>query len=194
MDEARRYHFPFHAYYPSQPVSAQGPPDTVEHFDSNDVERQHPSTFGTPRKSFSPPPPPPGDLYEANLQDDRRVSYSVDPRRSFSPSAAASDGTNTYMEKTERQPSQATGDQLGNAGLQSVWPEEAEKEVYRVAGYPSGTPSGQSATSHPPDTSHEKKRICGLPAKWFLVIAILVACIIIGLAVGLGVGLGEHHS
>ena len=192
MDEARRYHFPFHAYYPSQPASGQDA-DALPPFDPNDVERQQPSPSGDPPKSFSPQPQP-RDSFDETLQNDRRVSYTVDPRRSFSPSAAASDGTNAYTDKKERQTSQLTGDRAAATGLQSVWPEEADKEVYRVAGYPSGTSSGQSAASQVPETARTKKRLCGLSLKWFFILAVLVACIIIGLAVGLGVGLGSHHS
>jgi hypothetical protein len=192
MDEARRYHFPFHAYYPSEPVSPREV-DPVPQYDSGDIENRQYSPSVVPRKPL-PPQALGGDLQERNsTQHDRSVS-SVDPRRSFSPSTATSNGTNTYAEKKERQLSQATGDRVASSGLQSVWTEEADKEVYRVAGYPSGTPSGDSAASKPVESPGGKRRIWGVPMKWFFIIAGLAACIIIGLGVGLGVGLGMHHS
>jgi hypothetical protein len=193
MDEARRYHFPFHAYYPSQPIPPQHDTEPVPQYDPSDIENRQYSPPGVPRKPLSPQPPASDFLERNSTQYDRPPSW-VDPRRSFSPSAAASDGTNTYAEKKERQLSQATGDQISPSGLQSIWSEEADKEVYRAAGYPSGTPSGHSATSPLSEKPHAKKRICGILAKWFFIVAGLVACIIIGLAVGLGVGLGTHHS
>jgi hypothetical protein len=192
MDEARRYHFPFHAYYPSQPLSARGV-DPVPQYDSSDVENQQYSPSVVRRKPLSPLFPA-SDLHERNsMQDDHPIS-SVNPRRSFSPSTGASDGTNTYTDKKEQQPSQATGDRTGPTGLQPAWPEESDKEVYRVAGFPSGTPSGNSAANQPAKSPHATRRICGIPVKWFFIITGLAACIIIGLAVGLGVGLGLHHS
>jgi hypothetical protein len=192
MDEARRYHFPFHAYYPSQPVSAQEA-DPIPQYDSSDLENQQHSPSGAPRRSLAPESQP-ADLHEgSSTQYDRPLS-SGDQRTSFSPSTAASDGTNAYTEKKDRQLSQAAGDRVAPPGLQAVWPEEADKEVYRVAGFPSGTPSGNSASSPPVESVGTKRRVCGLPVKWFFIVTGLAACIIIGLAVGLGVGLGSHHS
>lgn len=192
MDEARRYHFPFHAYYPSEPVSAREA-DPVPQYDSGDIENQQYAPSAVPRKPLSPQAAD-GDLQQRNSTHYDRPASSVDPRRSLSPSTAASDGTNTYTEKKERQLSQATGERFAPSGLQSVWPEEADKEVYGAAGFPSGTPSGNSAASKPVESPPGKRRICGVPVKWFFIIAGLAACIIIGLAVGLGVGLGTHHS
>ena len=172
MDEARRYHFPFHSYWPSQSASAQNadiapPPPPLS---SSDI----------PRNSFS----------QNSTQNEGRLSSSADPNRYFS-SPDTSDDSNRYAELKENPLPRPTDSQMGASTLQSIWPGETDKEVYRPPGYPSGTPSANSATSYPP---HAKRRICGVPIKWFLIVTALAACIIIGLAVGLGVGLGTRHS
>ena len=65
-----------------------------------------------------------------------------------------------------------------------------EKEVYRYKAYPTVAPSSlQPAT--PPVT---RKRICGLPKRWFLAIALLLLCAVIAIAVSLGVVLGTRHK
>ena len=170
MDEARRYHFPFHSYWPSQSISAQE--EVAQH--------PPPSSPDIPRNSFS----------QNSTQNEGRLSSSVDPNRYFS-SPDASDDSNRYAELKEHPLPHPTGNQVGASAFQSIWPGGADKEVYRPAGYPPGTPSANSATDHPPET---KRRIYGVPIKWFFIIAGLAACIIIGLAVGLGVGLGTRHS
>jgi hypothetical protein len=192
MDEARRYHFPFHAYYPSQPVSALEA-DPTPQYNSSDVENQQYSPSGPQRRPLAPESHS-DDLHERSSTRYDRPFSSVDPRTSLSPSTAASDRTNTYTEKKDLQLSQATGGPVAPPGLQAVWPEEADKEGYRVAGFPSGTPSGKSTSIPAAESARTKRRVCGLPVKWLFVVASLVACIIIGLAVGLGVGLGSHHS
>ena len=121
-------------------------------------------------------------------------SLFVDPRISFSPSTVVSDGTNAHADKKDRPPSQAAGDQAAPPGLQAKWPDEVDKESYPAAGFPSGTSSGNPASSPPLESKETKRRICGLPAKWLFIVAGLAACTIIALAVGLGVGLGLHHS
>jgi hypothetical protein len=167
MDEARRYHFPFHSYWPSQSISAQ----------EEATSHQPPSSPDIPRYSLS----------QNSTQNEGRLSSSVDPNRYFS-SPDASDDSNRYAELKEHPLPHPTGNQVGASALQSIWPGEADKEVYRPAG---GTPS---ATGHPLETPHAKRRICGVPIRWLFIIAGLVTCMIIGLAVGLGVGLGTHHS
>ena len=167
MDEARRYHFPFHSYWPSQSISGQ------------EGVAQHPplSSPDIPRNSFS----------QNSTQHEGRLSSSADPNRYFS-SPDASDDSNRYAELKEHPLSHPTGNQIGASAL---WSGGADKEVYRPAGYPPGTPSASSATGPPPET---KRRIWGVPRKWFFIITGLAACMIIGLAVGLGVGLGTRHS
>jgi hypothetical protein len=174
MDEARRYHFPFQSYWPSQSISAQ--------------EAQV-----APHPPLSSPDIPRNSLSQNSTQHEGRLSSSADPNR-YLPSPDASDDSNRYAELKEHPLSHPTGNQVGASALQSNWPGEADKEVYRPLGYPSGTPSAHSATSHPPEAPHAKRRICGVPIKWFFIIAGLATCIIIGLAVGLGVGLGTRHS
>jgi hypothetical protein len=170
MDEARRYHFPFHSYWPSQSISAQ---------EGEVAPYPPPSSPDIPRNSLS----------QNSTQNEGRLSSSVDPNRYFS-SPDASDDSNRYGELKEHSLSHPTGNQVGAPALQSIWPGEADKEVYRPAGYPPGTPSA----GHPPETPHAKRRICGVPIRWLFIIAGLATCMIIGLAVGLGVGLGTHHS
>jgi hypothetical protein len=167
MDEARRYHFPFHSYWPSQSISGQG------------VGAQHPPPLS--------PDIPRNSLSQNSTQNEGQLSSSVDPNRYFS-SPDASDDSNRYAELKEHPLSPPTGNQVGASAFQSIWPGGADKEVYRPA---PGTPSSHSATGHPPET---KRRIWGVPIKWFFIIAGLAACMIIGLAVGLGVGLGTRHS
>ena len=174
MDEARRYHFPFHSDWPSQSTSAQ---DT-------DVAPPPPlSSSDIPRNSLS----------QNSTQNEARLSSSPDPNRYFS-SPDASDDSNRYAELKEHPLPHPAGSQMGASALQSIWPGETDKEVYRPPRYASGTPSAHSGTGHPLEPPHAKRRICGVPKKWFFIIAALVACIIIGLAVGLGVGLGTRHS
>jgi hypothetical protein len=174
MDEARRYHFPFHSYWPSQSTSAQ-------------------------EADIAPPPPlsssdiPRNSLSQNSTQNDGRLSSSADPNRYFS-SPDASDDSNRYGEVKEPPLPHPIGNQMGASALQTIWPGETDKEVYRPPRYPSGTPSAHSATSHPLEPPNAKRRICGVPFKWFLIIVALAACTIIGLAVGLGVGLGTRHS
>lgn len=173
MDEARRYHFPFHSYWPSQSTSAQ----------EADVALPPPLSSDIPRHSLS----------QNSTQNEGRLSSSADPNRYFS-SPDTSDDSNRYADLKEHPLPHPMGNQIGASALPSIWPGEADKEVYRPPRYASGTPSAHSATSHPTEPPHAKRRICGVPIKWFFIIAALVACIIIGLAVGLGVGLGTHHS
>lgn len=193
MDEARREHFPFHSYWPLPSISAPEPA-AGQQYVSNDLESQLDSPFSLLRNSV-PTAPRPADTYENSTRNDRRLSSSVDPpRRSFSPSTDASDGTDIQDEKKERPLSQATGNQVNPSSLQSVKPGEDDKEAYRIAGNPPGTPSGHSAASKSSEIPPAKKRICGVPALWFFITAGVLSCIIVGLALGLGVGLGLHHS
>jgi hypothetical protein len=174
MDEARRYHFPFHSYWPSQSVPTPGAEIA-----------SHPPV--------SPSDIPRNSLSQNSTQNEARLSSSADPNRYFS-SPDASDDSNRYAELKEHPLSRPTGNQVGAPALPPIWPGEADKEVYRPPGYSPGAPSAHSAASHPPGSPHAQRRICGVPIKWFFIIAGLAACIVIGLAVGLGVGLGTRHS
>src|SRR2546423_8313566 len=168
MDEARRSHFPFHSYCPSQPASAQEAL-AVQHHESSDVERQSPTQSATPPKPRSPPLPPNEPYGHDSAQADRPFASSLDPRRSLSLPPAASDVSNGYAEKKERPLSEATTDRIEPSGLQPAW-SEADKEAYGGAGYPSGSVSGDSSRSPPPETTPwEKKKMCGAAQKFLII-------------------------
>jgi hypothetical protein len=72
---------------------------------------------------------------------------------------------------------------IDSPGLESVV-STGEKEVYNGRGYHS---------AHAPAVL-PKKRICGLPKKWFLVAAGLATCVIVVVVIAVGVVFGTRKS
>lgn len=71
---------------------------------------------------------------------------------------------------------------IGSPGLESVASDD--KEVY----------DGKERAPQNPPAPPPKRRICGLPKKWFLLVTGLAVCIIVALAVALGVVFGTRDS
>ncbi|KAF7513005.1 hypothetical protein GJ744_011271 [Endocarpon pusillum] len=146
------------------------------------------------------------DFYNTSQQAPRQVSP---PQETYREVGVSQQGSLT--EGTEP-PSSATTTQppvIGSPGLESVVSTE-DKEVVNGPGQPPviGFPGLESVVSPKNKEVHNgtgdpsasppayapRKRICGLPKKWFLVAASLATCIIVALAIALGVVFGTRGS
>lgn len=119
-------------------------------------------------------------FYNTSQQAPRQVSPPQETYREvgISHQGSLTRGTEPPSSTTTTQPPV-----IGSPGLESVVSTD-DKEVYNGTGDPSAPPP-----AHPP-----RKRICGLPKKWFIVAAGLATCIIVALAIALGVVFGTRRS
>lgn len=79
--------------------------------------------------------------------------------------------------------------EISSPGLQNVYGREGEKEVYQ-----STYPVAATPTHSQFEQEERRRRICGLPKKWFLILAGLILLAIIAVAAALGAVFGTKHS
>ncbi len=120
------------------------------------------------------------NYYNTSQQAPRQVSL---PQETYVEVGVPQQGSLTKATEPPSSPSTSQPTVIGSPGLESVLSTD-DKEVYNRPGRPPAR-----SPAHP-----SRKRIWGLPKKWFLVAAGLATCIIVALAVALGVVFGTRKS
>jgi hypothetical protein len=105
------------------------------------------------------------------------------PQEAYLDVEPSQQGSLTKATEPPSSPSTTQNPVIGSPGLESVV-STGDKEVYNSVGY---------HAAHPPAVP-PRKRICGLPKKWFLVAAGVATCVMVAIAIALGVVFGTRKS